>query len=104
LTVKGLLRLDAGDEEAAVPLLEAAIKENQPNLRALRELGRLHHQAGRFEEALALFERGRKLESIEPAWLEEIARSAKQAGDVDRSIRATIELLAADPDDLDQRR
>ncbi|MFL5328991.1 MAG: tetratricopeptide repeat protein [Gemmataceae bacterium] len=104
LTVKALLRIEAGDDDGALPLLQSAAEADPPNLRALRLLGQLHSREGRFEEALGLFERGHKLEAIEPSWLEEIAKAAKQAGEVERSIRATMDWLAGDPDALDQRR
>ena len=55
-------------------------------------------------EALAVFERGRKLEPGEPEWLFEYARSARALGEFENGVTALTQWLRTEPDDLEQRK
>jgi tetratricopeptide (TPR) repeat protein len=102
--VRAQLLLDAGDVERAAEILESACAGDRPYARSLRALGVLHLDAGRLEEALAAFERGRKLEPGDPAWSDDIAKAARAAGEPERAARAQATALHFAPDDIDGRR
>ncbi|MBX7105738.1 MAG: tetratricopeptide repeat protein [Gemmataceae bacterium] len=104
LRVIAQLYLEAGDEANCLETLNKATSGQTPDLNCLRSLVQLHLHAGRAEEALATAERGAGLDRNNPAWLNEVARAARQAGDFAKSAKAMDEYLKSESDDLDGRR
>jgi len=102
--VRAQLLFDAGDVDRATEVLEAACAGERPYGPSLRTLGVIHLDAGRLDDALAVFERGKKLEPGEPRWSDDIAKAARAAGELERAARAQAEALRFAPDDLDGRR
>src|SRR5262249_3165562 len=104
LYVKAQLYLDSGEDEKALEVLTSATEGDQPHPQCLRSLGRAYMNAGQPEQAVATFERGIKFEPADSAWKMDLARAAKQAGDFEKAVRAQIEYLFAECDDIEGRR
>jgi Flp pilus assembly protein TadD len=104
LFVKAQLLLASGEDEAAQKMLEDAAAAEPPEPKVLKALGKLYFDAGQFDRAEAVYERGRSAEPFETGWLEDLVRVAKQTGDTAKRIAALADLAPTDPDDLDQRR
>jgi tetratricopeptide (TPR) repeat protein len=102
--VKAKLVLLSGDEARARALLEAGLNREHPDLKVVKELGRLYYDGGEFTKALVLFELGHKTAPQESAWLVELARVYAQTGDKDKLIATLKELVPTDADDLEHRK
>jgi tetratricopeptide (TPR) repeat protein len=102
--VKARLLMNAGDEEQARTLLEAAVSPQAPEPKALAALGNLYFEGKNFAKAAEMFELGRQVEPYESRWLKDLVRTYAQSGDKDRQIKVLKELVLTDADDIDQRK
>ncbi len=102
--VKARLLLDAGDEDQARTLLEAAVDPLLPEPKVLQMLGKLCYEARDFAKAAEMYELARKVEPYESKWLVELARVYAQTKDRSKLIEVLIKLVATDADDFDQRK
>lgn len=89
----GMIRAQTGRNDAALELIEAAVKSNPGSARAHLGLGNVHAAAGRFEQALESYDRALALEQRFPeAWygrgnaLLALKRNAEAATSYDRAL------------------
>jgi tetratricopeptide (TPR) repeat protein len=101
--VKARLIADAGDDEKAFALLEAAAKDDPAETRVLKALGDAQFEAKKFAEAAKSYEQARKAEPYEERWLVLLSRVYSQSGETDRLIDMLKLLAPVNADDLGVR-
>jgi tetratricopeptide (TPR) repeat protein len=102
--VKARLLVAGGDDDGARKVLEAALDMNDPDPQVLLALGKDAFEAKDFKKAADYFERGRKLEPLDPAWLRELAKVYGQTEETDKLIAVLSDLAPTDADDLATRK
>jgi tetratricopeptide (TPR) repeat protein len=102
--VKARLLRDAGDDDEARKLLEAAVDPKAPEAKVLLALGNLYFEASQFDKAADTFELGRKAEPLDSKWLSELVRVYTQAKNQEKLIAVLKELVPTDADELDLRK
>src|SRR5262249_42229024 len=95
---------DAGDDEQARKLLEAALERTAPEPRIIQALGRLYYEVKDFAKAADIYELASQFEPLERRWLIELARVHAQTGDKSKRIDVLKQLVLTDADDLEQRK
>jgi Flp pilus assembly protein TadD len=101
--VKARVLADAGDDEKAFALLEAAAKDDPTETKVLRALGDAQFEAKKFAEAARTYELARKAEPYEERWLVLLAKTYTQSGETDKLIEVLKHLAPANADDLGVR-
>lgn len=98
--VKARVLMVAGDDDAALKLLEQALDEKspQPNLLALLAAFRFKNE--KYVEAIHLYELGLKNDPNNVNWLKSIARVHLSAGNDAKLADVLVKLAAQDPDDF----
>lgn len=104
LFVKARLVADAGEDEEALKLLEAAVDPKAPEPKVVRELGRRSFELRKFDRAAEMYELGRRAEPHERQWLVELSRVYAQMKATDRQIDILKALVPMDGDDLATRK
>jgi tetratricopeptide (TPR) repeat protein len=104
LYVKAMTLIDSKDTDLAFTLLENGITDDMKDARPLKLLGKLQFEAKKYNAAAKTYERCRKLEPFEPAWLGQLAKVYVKTGDKDKMIEIFQEVVKVDPDDLMPRR
>lgn len=99
--VKAKLFLRAGDEEAAVVVLERLRKAHPDDAKSLLMLGRLYLQTEEADKAAEVFEHGRKVAPLDGNWLEQLAVVYKQTENNAALLDVLREVVRTDPDELD---
>jgi tetratricopeptide (TPR) repeat protein len=102
--VKARLLHNAGEDEEAKKILEAALDKESPEPKVLQALGALYFEARDFDRAAEIYELAHKAEPYESRWLEELVKVHKQTGDTARRIEALIKLVPTDADQLENRK
>jgi cellulose synthase operon protein C len=102
--VKARLLRDAGEDDQAKALLEAALNANSPEPKVLLMLGKIYFESSDFAKAAEMFELGRRAEPYENKWLSELVRTYAQAGDTERRISVLKDVILNDSDDIDSRK
>jgi tetratricopeptide (TPR) repeat protein len=102
--VKAHLLLLSGDAAGAKALLEGALDRNEPEMKVLKELGKLAYDGGDFAKAAEIFELGRQAQPYESQWLLDLSRVHAQTGDKEKQIAVLKELVPTDADDLEHRK
>ena len=103
--VKAQLLTAAGEDEAALKLLEEATSDPkvfEPKATAL--LAKTYFDAAKFDKAAELLERARKAEPYESKWMAELVRVYAQNGDKEKHVKLLTELAPTDADDIDVRK
>jgi tetratricopeptide (TPR) repeat protein len=93
-----------GDVKKAKSLLEAGLDRNAPEPKLLKLLGKIYYQADEYQKAVEVFNLGRTAEPFDPYWLQQQARGYAKLGDKPNIIKALIEIVKLDPDELGQRK
>jgi cellulose synthase operon protein C len=102
--VKALLLLDAGDAEVAFTLLERIVDADTTDVKPLKLLGRAQFEVKKYAAAARTYERCRKLEPHEAAWLAQLAKVYPKAEEPDKLAEVYRELAKIDYDDPLPRR
>lgn len=93
-----------GDPDEQKRLLEAALNRGNPDLRILRELGKLYYDAMEWNKASEVLELGQKTDPLDSSWNEQLARVYAQTNNRGKLIATLKELVPTDADDLDRRK
>lgn len=102
--VKARLLRDAGDDDIAYEILEAASGDDCTEVKTLRLLGNMQYDTKKFDQAAKTFERCRKLDPSDPSWLGQLAKIYIKSGDDDKLIGVLKNMAEMDFDDLTIRR
>jgi tetratricopeptide (TPR) repeat protein len=102
--VKAKLLLNAGDEDGARALLEAAAKAPVPEPKALQALGDMAFEGKDFAKAAEIFELAHKAQPYESKWLTKLASVYAQTGDKQKQVAVLKQLAPTDADNLDVRK
>ncbi len=93
-----------GDPDEQKRLLQAAFDRANPDVRILRELGKLYYDARDWTRATEVLELGKKQEPFDSSWNEQLARVYAQTNNRAGLIATLKELVPTDADDLDRRK
>jgi predicted Zn-dependent protease len=104
LYVKGMVLIDARDEDLAFTLLENGIGDDPKDARPLKLLGKLQFEAKKYTAAARTFERCRKLEPFDTSWLVQLAKCYVKTEDKEKMLEVFKEVVKVDPDDLVPRK
>ncbi len=104
LTVKAKTLINNKDTDLAFTLLENSITDDLKDARPLKLLGNLQYETKKYTAAAKTFERCRKLEPFEPAWLGLLAKCYLKTENKEKMIEIFQEVAKSDPDDLLVRR
>jgi tetratricopeptide (TPR) repeat protein len=102
--VKARLLQNAGEDEQARKVLEAALDKQVPEPKILQALGKLYFEVKDFGAAAKIYELAHKADPYESKWLVELERIYTQTGEKEKRIEVLIKLVATDADDLDRRK
>jgi tetratricopeptide (TPR) repeat protein len=102
--VKARLLLDAGDDAQAQTVLEAAVQRDKPEPKVLHALGKMYYESRQFAKAADMYELAHHAEPYEGKWLVELLRAYNQLEYKTKQIDVLKQLVATDPDDLEQRK
>lgn len=101
--VKSLLLKAGGDTDAAIDVLDAAVKKNPDDARLLAALGRLAMDGKDWMKAAEVLERGRKLAPVDGDWLTHLIDVYTQTENAEKLTEVLKEQVGNDPDDLKNR-
>jgi tetratricopeptide (TPR) repeat protein len=104
LYVKALALIDGRDTDLAFTLLENNISDDMKDARPLKLLGKLQFEAKKYTAAAQTYERCRKLEPYETAWLSQLAKVYLKTENKEKMLEIFQEVAKVDPDDLLVRR
>src|SRR5262249_3665034 len=95
----------AGEDDAALKLLEEALKDPKTfEPKAAELLGKIYFDAAKFDKAAEVYERARAAEPLESKWIAELGRVYAQNAHKEKHVKLLIELAPTDADDLDVRK
>jgi len=92
--------LEAGDDAAAVEILEKAVRQPDASSAAVALLGVLYFEAGRAHDALTLLRGPAEVDQPDPAVLYNAGRAARAVGELalaERYLRQCVDLLPSSP-------
>jgi tetratricopeptide (TPR) repeat protein len=104
LYVKALTLLDNKDTDLAYTLLDNNTGDSTTDTRPLKLLGKLQFEAQKYSAAARTYERCRKLEPHETAWLTALAKSYIKTEEKEKILDLFQEVAKIDPDDIGPRR
>jgi tetratricopeptide (TPR) repeat protein len=102
--VKAHLLLDSKDYEAALRMLELTVKDDTTEVKPLKLLGRLQYETMKYVQAGRTYERCRKLEPHDTAWLTQLAKIYQKTEENDKLLEVYRELAKVESDDPLPRR
>jgi len=102
-TIKARLLTQAGEEEAALTLLETALKTSPDEPRLLGALAKIHLDSKEYKRAADLAERGWKLSPIDGNWLETLSVAYEKLGDTPKQASVLARMCDLDTDDFESR-
>jgi tetratricopeptide (TPR) repeat protein len=102
--VKALILIGEKESDFAFNVLDAAVKENPTDAKAIRLLGKLQFEKKNFAQAAEILEQGRKLQPNEPSWQVQLAKIYIQLDDKDKLADLLVDVVKHDPDDLQIRK
>jgi tetratricopeptide (TPR) repeat protein len=100
LYVKAMTLIAQRDTDLAFTLLENGVSDETKDTRPLKLLGKLQFEAKKFNAAARTYERCRKLEPYEPAWLKQLAIVYVKTEDKEKMLEIFKEVARIDPDAL----
>jgi tetratricopeptide (TPR) repeat protein len=101
--VKARLLAAAGDDEAALGVLEEAAKANPDDPRLILMQGRIALEKKDYAKAAAAFERGRKTSPLDGDWLPLLIEIYTKTENAEKLTDVLQEQVGNDPDDLKSR-
>ncbi len=102
--VKAQLLVTIGDDDAALQVLEPALRADHPNERVIDLLGELMMKAGRLDEAEKLYELARKDDPIRTKWISWLARIHLRQKKTPQFLSDLAMIASFDADNIDVRR
>lgn len=101
--IKARLLESIGDKTAALELLKPALDESKPDERVLDLMGLLELDAGRLDEAEALYELGRRDDPLSTKWLAGLARVHLRQGKTEKFLADLAKIADNEADELTVR-
>jgi cellulose synthase operon protein C len=104
LYVKALALIDGSESDLAFTLLENNTGDDTKDAHPLKLLGKLQFDAKKYTDAAQTYERCRKLEPFETAWLSQLAKVYLKTENREKMVEIFQAMAKVEPDDLLVRR